>query len=346
VIPVFDKWAKASAGLPGAAALKSLQTLHSSRSCRSGMARALMHANPAESWNGGGETMLTFKKILFPTDFSTNADRALLHAVRLADFESGEVIVQHVVSDYFTKHPHWAALFDIHELQKFMDTYVDVHMPAGVCKANPNVRIRTVISKGKPADEISAMAERELVDLVVMGSAKGTVTNNVIRLTNRPVLAVSAKRPKAEPGDSHKINKILVAADFSEHSKKVMEYAFELKRTFDATIYMLYVIETNRAVEFALRQGKFRDTVDKMRDWATNQLINLTPDEFIHDPKVIRLVESGTPEDVISDVAFELGADLTILGTHEYGTIRTHLLGTKTDKILTKSATPVLTVRV
>src|SRR5262249_17227718 len=49
--------------------------------------------------------------------------------------------------------------------------------------------------------------------------------------------------------------------------------------------------------------------------------LNLTPDEFINDPSVIRLIESGSPGDVIANVAFEVGADLTILGTHEYGTV-------------------------
>jgi nucleotide-binding universal stress UspA family protein len=163
-------------------------------------------------------------------------------------------------------------------------------------------------------------------------------------MTNRPVLAVSSKRPQDASG-VHKINKIVVATDFSEHSKKVIQYAFDLKAAFDATIYMLYVIETNRAVQFAIRQGHFTDAIDKMREWAKNQLINLTPQEFIRDPKVIRLVEQGSPGETIADVAFEVDADLTILGTHEYGTIHKHLLGTTTDKLLAKSATPVLTVR-
>ena len=35
--------------------------------------------------------MLGFKKILFPTDFSANADKALAHALRLADFDDGEL---------------------------------------------------------------------------------------------------------------------------------------------------------------------------------------------------------------------------------------------------------------
>jgi nucleotide-binding universal stress UspA family protein len=207
------------------------------------------------------------------------------------------------------------------------------------------VQVRGVVSQGRVADEISALAEKELVDLVVMGSAKGNVTNKVIRMTNRPVLAVSGRRPKTGGTDPHKISRILVTTDFSEHSKKVVEYAFELKKAFNAAIYMLFVIETSRAIEFAIRQGRFTDTIDKMREWATNQLLNLTPDEFAHDPKVVRIVESGVPGDTIADVASEIGADLTILGTHEYGTIHKTLLGTTTDKLLAKSATPVLTVK-
>jgi nucleotide-binding universal stress UspA family protein len=289
--------------------------------------------------------MVTLKRILFPTDFSPNADKALAHAIRLADFNDGEVIVQHVIGNYFEKHPHWATLFDVHEFQKFMDGYVSSRMSQTLPKDSGKVRIRTLISKGKPADEIADAADREMVDLVVMGSAKGVVTNKVIRMTSRPVLAVSASQPKPEEVGLYKLTKILVATDFSEHSKRVVQYAFDLKRIFDTSIYMLYVIETGHAIEWAIRQGHFTQSMDKMREWAGNQLLNLTPDEFINDPTVIRLVESGSPGDVIADVAAEVGADLTILGTHEYGIVHKHLIGTTTDKLLAKISTPVLTVK-
>jgi len=289
--------------------------------------------------------MLAFKKILFPTDFSPNADKALAHAIRLADFDDGEVIVQHVVGNYFETHPHWTTIFDVREFQKFMDGYVAAHMSKIIPKSSGKVRVHSVISKGKPAEEIAALADRESVDMVVMGSAKGVVTNNVIRLTGRPVLAVSAAQPKVDEVGLKKLTKILVATDFSAHSRRVIEYAFDLKRIFDATIYMLYVIETGQAIEWAIRQGHFVHSIDKMREWATNQLINLTPDEFMNDPSVIRLVETGSPGDAIADVAFEIGADLTILGTHEYGAVRKYLLGTTTDKLLTKTSTAVLTVK-
>jgi nucleotide-binding universal stress UspA family protein len=159
------------------------------------------------------------------------------------------------------------------------------------------------------------------------------------------VLAVSAAQANIDEVGLRKLTKILVATDFSEHSKRVVEYAFDLKRIFDASIYMLYVVETGHAIDWAIRQGHFVHAIDKMREWAGHQLVNLTPDEFINDPTVIRLVESGSPGDTIADVAYEVGADLTILGTHEYGTVHQHLIGTTTDKLLTKTSTPILTVK-
>ncbi len=289
--------------------------------------------------------MVSFNKILFPTDFSANANHALLQAIRLSNFQKGELIVLHVVSDYFEKHSHWSTLFDIHEMQKYMDAEVEAEMAKVLPTGSPHITIRKVISKGKPAEEIAALADNEHVDCVVMGSAKGVTTNKVIRLTNRPVLAISPAHGVRAKSSPTKTRRILVSTDFSEHSKRVMQYAFDLKRALGASIYMLYVIETPKAMEFGIRQGHFTNTIDKMREWATNQLINLTPDEFINDSSVVRIVEYGSPSDCIAKVAEDIGADLTILGTHEYGTMHKHLIGTTTDGLLTKTSVPVLTLK-
>ena len=247
--------------------------------------------------------MLKFNKILFPTDFSSNADMALAHAIRLADFNDGEVIVQHVVGDFFENHSHWATLCDVRELQNFMHTYATAHLAKITATDSGKVKLVERISKGKPAAEIAALADREMVDMVVMGSAKGSITNTVIRMTNRPVLAVSATHPRAQESNLRRLANILVATDFSEHSKRVIDYAFDLKRIFAAKIHMLYVIETGHAVEFAIRQGCFIHCTDKMREWAGNQLMNLTPDEFAKDSSVNRLVEAGDPSDIIAHIA-------------------------------------------
>src|SRR5947207_9028695 len=68
-----------------------------------GTVRAIVRLSPVRPVLRRGP-MNGFKKILFPTDFSANADKALAHAIRLAEFDKGEVIVQHVVGDYFERH--------------------------------------------------------------------------------------------------------------------------------------------------------------------------------------------------------------------------------------------------
>jgi hypothetical protein len=47
--------------------------------------------------------------------------------------------------------------------------YIDAHMTKMLPKSTGNVRIPAEVSKGKAAEEIVAFAEREFVDLVVMG---------------------------------------------------------------------------------------------------------------------------------------------------------------------------------
>jgi len=282
-----------------------------------------------------------FSRVLFPTDFSKNANHALENALCLTGVR--EVIVQHVVSSYFEKHPHWSTLFDIHEAQKFMDMYIDTEMAKVATRAQEDVAYRTVISEGKPAQQIVELAEKERVDVIVMGPAKGVVTDAVIRASSRPVLAIP-------PGDSElkplqAISKILVATDCSPYSKAVVDYAFQLKRLVGCDLFLLYVIEFSNAVKFGIRQGHFTDAVSKMRTWANNQLKNLTPDSFVKDQSVHWLVEEGTISDKIVECANACDVNLVIVGAHGYGPVEKHFVGTTTDRVLRKLSLPLLVVK-
>ena len=285
-----------------------------------------------------------YRKVLFPTDYSRNSEHALEYAVRLTRFQKGELIIQHVVNDYFERTPHWITLCDIRQLQIHLDSFAEQEMAKALASVDGNVTVRSVISRGKTADEIVALAEKESVDLVVMGSAAGSITNAVIRATNRPVLAVSSHLTASTLSGT--AGHILVATDFSEHSKKVVRYAFELQKAFGATIYLLYVIETTEAIEFALKQRHFTDATARMKEWAMNQLLNLVPDEALDDPRVVRLVETGNAGERIASVAREIGVDLTVLGTHEYGAMHRRVLGTTADRVLAKLESPLLALRI
>jgi len=285
-----------------------------------------------------------YRKVLFPTDYSANSKHAFAHALQLTKFEQGELIIQHVVSDYFERTPHWITLFDVRELQLQLDSFAGLEMEKMLRSIPRDVTVRSVISKGRTAEEIVALAEKEFVDLVVMGSAAGNVTNSVIRATNRPVLAVSThlETPIAL---SAGLRSILVTTDFSEHSKKVVQYACGLQRAFGASIYLMYVIETTREIEFALKQGHYTDAGERMKEWAMNQLLNLIPDESLNDSRIVRMVERGNAIERIAAVAREMAVDLTVLGTHEYGATHSHFLKSTTDKLLSRLESPVLAVK-
>lgn len=288
--------------------------------------------------------MASLSKILFPTDFSPASHNALQHAVLLAGVDAGEIIVQHVVGTYFEKHSHFATLFDIHELQKYMDMYTETEMAKIVPEAGEGkVSFRSVISQGRPAEQIAELADKEHVDLIVMGPGKGAVTGAVIRGTNHPVLSVPDTDNAATP---QKVSRMLVATDFSEDSKKVVRYAFELKELFGCDVDVLYAIELGNAIRFGIRQGHFRDAPEKMRTWAENELENLIPHQFVADSSVRRLVEEGPAPDAIVRVADANDADLIVMGSHGHSAVGKFIVGTTTEKVLNRAARPILTRRI
>jgi nucleotide-binding universal stress UspA family protein len=287
--------------------------------------------------------MAGFEKILFPTDFSKGADHALENVMCLPGVR--EVIVQHVVSTYFEKHSHWTTLFDIHEMQKYMDMYVETEMSKIFPRSKPaDVVHRTVVSEGKPAQQIVELGEKERVDCIVMGPARGVITGSVIRGSSHPVLAVPQGNNEMRP--LHNAARILVPTDCSPQSKKVVDYAFELKKLFNCELFLLYVIELTTAVKFGIRQGYFTDAPSKLRTWAKNQLENLTPYQYVKDASVHWLIEEGAASDKIAACADSYDVDLVVLGAHGYGPVQKHFVGKTTDKVMGNLSRPLLTVKI
>ena len=285
-------------------------------------------------------------KILFPTDFSDTANNALSHALRIADPQGLEIIVQHVVDDYFGPHSHWASLFDVHELQKELDFHIENEVRKAIPSTLSGVKIRPVLSEGKPDQEILKLAEKENPDLIVMGPAKSAVTSRVIGQATQPVLAVP-QRSGGAPAVG--LGRILVTTDFSHGSKRAVNHAFDLKDRSGCDVYLVHAIETGAAMYFGLRQGTFlegrQDTVAKMKEWAANQLKNATPQKYVKDAGVHQVVREGAVAGVISDLVKELNPDVVIVGTREHGTAHQYLVGNTADKILRKVDAPILALR-
>ena len=291
-----------------------------------------------------------FKRILFPTDFSSDRNQALHHALATLDVAVEEVIVQHVVNNFFGPHAHWASLFDVHELQKEMDFHVETEIAGALDDATRQaVSFRPVIVQGKPAEEICKLAHQEMVDLIVMGSTMGVATMKVARAAARPLLAIPV-RGGAQPGGdgssgSSPAAPILVATDFSRQAKKVTDFAFEMKKLADRPIRLAYAVKTPAGLHRLLREEQVEASLAKSRQWAETRARSIIPHEFINDPSVGVHVGLGATSDFILNTAAEIDPSVIVMGAKEYGPVEQRFYGTTVDKVLKNTRHPVLTLK-
>jgi len=291
--------------------------------------------------------MALFQKVLFPTDFSEGANAALSYALRMGAVNGSELIVQHVVGDYFGRHPHWATLFDVHELEKKLDFHVEHEMERAVpAEVHDKIRIRRVLSKGRADEAIAELAETEMVDVIVMGPARGAVTGKVIRRASRPVLSVPHESQEATHGEKKGVARMLLTTDFSEYSRKVVNYGFELKKRLGCDVELAHIIETPMWFGNMIERPLHAGVPEKMIEWAENQLKSITPDEFSTDPTVHRFVGTGAPAASLVARIKARNIDLAVLGAHGHGPVQRFLAGTTTEKVLAQGLCPILTVRV
>jgi len=140
------------------------------------------------------------KKVLWPTDFSSSAEKALPYVTDLTQKYGAEIHVLYVIED-IAHHESWYGDFDKSKVDKLMEW------------ANKSAKKRLDqvcekyldscplyikhISVGDPAQEILKLIKNEGVDLVVMASHGqkgnyriGSVTDKVVRNSPVPVTTV------------------------------------------------------------------------------------------------------------------------------------------------------------
>jgi len=141
-----------------------------------------------------------FRKILYPTDFSDTAGKAIPFLKQLKDTGTEEIIILHIIDTYRLRIP---SIYMPTNLISFIDKMLieatakaqkvaDVLTDAGI-----GTRIR--IEQGLPFREILRVEDEEDVSIIVIGSHGrsnieeiflGSVSENVMRKSKSPVLIV------------------------------------------------------------------------------------------------------------------------------------------------------------
>lgn len=143
---------------------------------------------------------MEFKKILWPTDFSPNAEKALPYVESLTQQYNAEIHVLYVIQD-IAHHESWYGEFGkghIEELMQWADKSATKRLDQ-ICNKYLNECPLYIkhIAVGEPAEEIIKLIESESIDLVVMAShgekgnfSFGSVTEKVIKNSKVPVTTI------------------------------------------------------------------------------------------------------------------------------------------------------------
>ncbi|WP_292391406.1 universal stress protein [Methanosarcina sp. UBA5] len=144
-----------------------------------------------------------YKNILIATDGSQNSVQAIDAGMEIARLSNGKAYALHVTdkSIYISgrEDPKWIRLME----EKFKTFGLEITATVEEAAKAAGVEVEFVILEGHPAEKILDFAEKNAVDMIVVGSLGktdverfllGSVSEKVVRNAKVPVLVVHGKR--------------------------------------------------------------------------------------------------------------------------------------------------------
>jgi len=142
------------------------------------------------------------------------------------------------------------------------------------------------------------------------------------------------------------IKRVLVPIDFSDYSKSALKYAVNFTKTFNADIFLIYVVEpVIYPPDFSMGQIVIPSVDLEMDKRAIEELNKLSEKNIPSRLKVKTIVKTGKPFIEIIETAKEENIDLIIIATHGHTGVEHILFGSTAEKVVRKAPCPVLTLR-
>lgn len=168
---------------------------------------------------------------------------------------------------------------------------------------------------------------------------------------DQPVGASSEQSPHAG-GTDYLISyrNFLVPTDFSQHSKKTIQYATQLATLTGASIRILHVFQISD-YPAAFYHGLYLEHeavkvhLEAAKREADAQLSLVAEEIRAHGLEAEPMFRAGNPYEEIVNAAKETGIDLIVIGSHGYAGLGRLLLGSTADRVLQYAPCPVLVVK-
>ena len=143
---------------------------------------------------------------------------------------------------------------------------------------------------------------------------------------------------------------LIVPIDFSEHSKKTVEYATQLAAFTGASIMILHVLQITE-YPAAFYEGVYTEHeaikthVETAKREANAQLSLVAQQILAKGLEAHPILRVGNPYEEIVSAAKETDADLIVIGSHGYRGLGHLLLGSTAERVVQYAPCAVLVVK-
>ncbi len=136
--------------------------------------------------------------------------------------------------------------------------------------------------------------------------------------------------------------KILACYDGSENSSKAVKHAVELARTYDAKLYLIYVVDRIHALNF-LDKNEYKKMVkDFGKKTLKEKIQSIKNKEHITAEPILK--EGNVAVEIINFAKKEK-CDLTVVGSNGFGAVLRFFLGSIANRLAMHGKIPILIVK-
>lgn len=281
-------------------------------------------------------TSISFKNILFLTDFSEVSESALAYALGVARHYGAQLFPAHASDPIVLAETIAEDVIEevVENSQKRLNTLV---------KDN-DVPTHVLFARGSIEGALPKWIDEHGIDLVVIGThgrrgldrfILGSTAEFIFRNATCPVLTIGphvALRPYHGFSPEH----ILFPTDLGAHADYAATYALSFARETHAKVTFMHVLTLEETFQ--------RDRAE-LTSSAFKQLQRLVPSDAKEWSKPETLVEIGDPALEVMAYAEKERPDLVVLGLPYNKQFSTHFRAGITYKIVSGAPCPVLTIR-
>ena len=277
------------------------------------------------------------KKIVVPTDFSPNADKALNFAVQIAKHAKAEIYLIHACDMIDTIFKDNQTEYKEHNQTISTNASESLSLLKKSIEDTEKLSVHIKMYNGKITDTILQASHELHPALIIMGTLGetglkdkifGSITAGIIGKTNVPVMAV----PLLSEWDIPK--KILLAVNNFDGQPDIFEPVFELAELFNASVHIgiFTDADTADAIEYLKDERGIITVEEKLNTMYKGSII-----KHVH-------LDGHRFEETIEEYIHEMDIDMVAMVTHKRTFLKSIFNRSMTKKMSYHTRIPLLAI--